>query len=262
MPRSRSLTPVAWLSPLLLAIILVGAPVAQAQVLSPSPDWASLQASQQKVLAPLKSDWNSLDATQRQKWLELATRYPSMSADQQQRMQQRMSEWARMTPSQRGQARINFQQARTIPAPDRQAQWEAYQALPPERKQALAQRQAAPASAPQTTAAGQLRRAPVDALAAKANSVTPTPAPAPRAVGPSLVQAGPGATTRLITQAPPVKPAASAPRPKIEVNPQMVDRTTLLPKPLPPKPPAAPKAPKLADATPPPPAEQAPASAP
>ncbi|MBN8487960.1 MAG: hypothetical protein J0M20_09595, partial [Burkholderiales bacterium] len=90
--------------------------------------------------------------------------------------------------------------------------------------------------------AGKLRRAPVDALAAKANSVAPAPALAPRAVGPSLVQAGPGATTRLITQAPPSpRPAASAPRPKIEVGPHAVDRTTLLPKP-----PKAPKAPEVA----------------
>ncbi|MBQ0959711.1 DUF3106 domain-containing protein [Ideonella sp. 4Y11] len=259
MPRSRLLMPVAWLGRLLLVSALVGAGVAQAQALAPSPDWSSLQGSQKTVLAPLKSDWNSLDAIQRQKWLELANRYPSMSADQQQRMQQRMSEWARMSPAQRGQARINFQQARAIPAPDRQAQWEAYQALPAERKQALAQRQVAPASSPQSTAAGKLRRAPVDAQAAKANTLAPTPAPAPRAVGPSLVQAGPGATTRLITQSPPVKPVASAPRPKIEVSPQVVDRTTLLPKPLPPKPP---EAPKRVEATPPPAAERPTASTP
>lgn len=245
MHRSRLLTPATWLPPLLLAILFAGLPVAQAQVLPGGTDWQALRPAQQTVLSPLKSDWNSLDGTQQQKWLELAARYPSMSSDQQQRMQQRMSEWARMSPAQRGQARINFQQARAIPAPDRQAQWEAYQALPAERKQALAQRQAAPAAAPQTTPTGQLRRAPVDALAAKANSVTPAPAPAPRAVGPSLVQAGPGATTRLITQAPPVvKPAASAPRPKIEVGAHAIDRTTLLPKP--PQPPKAPRAPELA----------------
>jgi Protein of unknown function (DUF3106) len=238
MQRSRPLNGVAWLSRWLLTCVLAGAGLTQAQVLSASTEWQVLRPSQQSVLAPLKGDWNSLDSAQRQKWLELAARYPSMSADQQQRMQQRMSEWARMTPAQRGQARINFQQARTIPATDRQAQWEAYQALPTERKQALAQRQTAPAPAPQPTPTGQLRRAPVDALAAKSNTVTPTPAPAPRAVGPSLVQAGPGATTRLITQAPPAaRPAASTPRPKIEVGPQAVDRTTLLPKPQAPKPP-------------------------
>lgn len=262
MPGHRPLTLAACLGPLLLASALAAPSLAQAQVLTPSVDWSSLQPGQQTVLAPLRGDWNTLDIGQRQKWLELATRYPSMSADQQQRMQQRMSEWARMTPAQRGQARINFQQARTIPAPDRQAQWEAYKALPAERRQALAQRQTAPAAPPQNTPTGQLRRAPVDALAAKANSVTPTPAPAPRAVGPSLVQAGPGATTRLITQAPPIKPTASAPRPKIEVNPQVVDRSTLLPRPLPPKPPQAPKVPKLAEASPPPAAEPSPASAP
>lgn len=240
MHRSRPLMFLARLRPVVLAGVLATAPLAHSQALGDSTEWKSLRPSQQSVLSPLKSDWNSLDASQRQKWLELAARYPSMSDDQQQRMQRRMSEWARMTPSQRGQARINFQQARTIPAPDRQAQWEAYQALPAERKQALAQRQAAPATPPQNTPAGQLRRAPLDALAAKANTVTPAPTPAPRAVGPSLVQAGPGATTRLITQAPPaVRPAASTPRPKIEVGPQAVDRTTLLPKPKPPKPPKA-----------------------
>ena len=225
--------PVARVLATLLTLTCLSTLPALAQLSASGSDWKNLQPAQQRVLSPLERDWSSLDATQRQKWLEIATRYPTMSPDQQERMQQRMTEWARMTPAQRGQARINFQQARTVPATDRQAQWEAYQALPPERKEALAKRQAAAPSAPTGATPGSLRRAPLDAQAPKSNVVAVPPGPAPRAVGPTLVQAGPGATTRPITQAPPQAHPASAPRPKIEVGAHAIDRATLLPKPVP-----------------------------
>ena len=57
-----------------------------------------------------------------------------------------MVEWAKLTPAERGQARLRFEEARQLPAPDRSARWRAYQALPPEQRQQLAARAAAAAS--------------------------------------------------------------------------------------------------------------------
>lgn len=220
------------LAALSLIVALLSAP-AWAQQAGSGPAWTALKPQQQQILAPLQKDWSALDAGRKEKWLEIATRYPAMPADQQARMQQRMAEWARMTPEQRGQARVNFQQAQTVPPPNRQAQWEAYQALPKERREALARQGAAstPSVARPATPAGKLRSAPLDAQAPKANSAPATAVNAlPRPVGPTLVQTGPGASTRLITQPPPPKPAASGPQAKIDVSANAIDRTTLLPK--------------------------------
>jgi len=212
--------------------LLTGALAAEpAQV---GPTWSALTPAQQHVLAPLAKDWQQLTLDGKQKWMEIATRFPSMPADQQVRMQDRMHEWSRMTPQQRGQARANFQQAQQVPSQDRQAQWEAYKALPKERKDALALRAAQPAVVPTPAQPGTraLRTAPLNAQAPKSNLVgsSPMAAPPPRPVAPTLVQVGPGATTSLVGMPakPPVHQAAG--KPKIEAGPSMVDRSTLLPK--------------------------------
>lgn len=199
------------------------------------PSWAGLSPAQQQILAPLSKDWQQLDLERKKKWLEIAARYPAMPAEQQARMRERMSEWARMTPQQRGQARANFQQAQQVPAQDRQAQWETYKALPKERKDALArqaQTPAMPASAA-ATGAKALRSAPLDAQAPKTNIVARTAGgtPAPRPVAPTVVQSGPGATTSLVSAANPPPVHQQSGKPKIEIDPSKVDRSTLLPKP-------------------------------
>jgi len=61
-----------------------------------------------------------------------------MPAEERQRIQERMSEWARMTPEERGRARLQFQEARQISPQQRQARWDAYLALPEEERRALA----------------------------------------------------------------------------------------------------------------------------
>ena len=58
-------------------------------------------------------------------------------------MQDRMAAWSRMTPEQRGQARLQYQEARRLSPEERQERWRNYQAPPPERREALA-RDAAP----------------------------------------------------------------------------------------------------------------------
>ena len=115
-----------------------------------------------------------------------------------------MAEWAKLTPAERGQARMNFEEARQLPAPDRSARWEAYQALPVEQRQQFAartafggQRIARNRPAPQPPTVGR------DSKEAKFN-VVPNPALtlAPKQVAPTMMQASPGATTTLITRLP------------------------------------------------------------
>lgn len=216
-----------------------------------SPAWARLTPQQQVALAPLAGEWQQLPPERRQKWLEIAARFPSMPPDQQARLQRRMSDWAKLSPRQRGQARLNFQQARQVPSQDRRAQWEAYQALPKERREALAREAAHPAhgaSAPVRV----MRGAPLGEQARKSNIVRPPSAQRPRSVAPTLVQNGPGATTNLVTVKPHPPLHQRSGKLKINVEPTMVDRITLLPKPA--APPSAQPAPA--------PLPQRPASAP
>jgi hypothetical protein len=135
------LTPLAFASLLLLAMPCVQAqtesqprPTASAPA---SPQWQALPPLQREILAPLEPEWNALDATQRGKWLELAARYPQMPPEEQARLQRRMSTWVRLSPAERQQARLGFQAARQLKADERQAKWEAYQALPEEKRQRL-----------------------------------------------------------------------------------------------------------------------------
>jgi hypothetical protein len=142
-----------------------------------------------------------------------------------------------MSPRERGQARINFQEAKQVSPQDRQAQWEAYQALAPEQKRQLAAR-AAPVPKDASRQANAVLARPAragdsaeDAPAAKSN-IVPNPAHAQplRQVAPTVVQAQPGATTTLITKLP-VPPAhQQTGLPKIAATPEFVDKATLLPQ--------------------------------
>ena len=109
--------------------------------------WQDLTPIQRAQLQSLESDWSGIDTRQKQKWLELSTRMPSMSADERQRIQARMADWAKLTPDQRGQARLRFQEAKQLPAQDRQDRWDAYQSLSAEQKKQLAARALPAASA-------------------------------------------------------------------------------------------------------------------
>lgn len=189
-----------------------------------APTWRSLTPQQQQVLAPLQRDWSTIDADRKQKWIEVARRFPALPSAEQQRIQDRMAEWARMTPTERGRARLQFQQTRQIPAEDRQARWEAYKALPDEERQELARRarpaqNAKPVAQPKTAEAS-----------AKRNIVAPErPAPL-RQVAPTVVQAKPGATTTLITDKPAPALHQQAGLPKIAATQGFVDPQTLLPR--------------------------------
>jgi hypothetical protein len=199
------------------------------------PRWQDLNAAERSVLKPLERDWSSIDASRKQKWRDIAVRHPKLPPAEQARISARMTAWANMSPTERGQARLNYQEARQLPPQDRQARWDAYQQLPPEQKRELATR-AVPAAAARS---GEVPRRPTlsqgdagrDAPLDKSN-IVPNPAyAAPRkAVAPTVVQAQPGATTTLMSRRP-APPSHQQPGlPKITASPGFVDKSTLLPK--------------------------------
>jgi hypothetical protein len=188
------------------------------------PAWSALSPRQKTALKPLEADWNRIDATRRSKWLEIADRFHTMPPAEQARIQDRMTEWAKMTPRDRGQTRLNFREAQQVPVQERKAKWEEYKALAPEQRKQLAAKAVPPARKPTNDLSGE-------AAAAKSNVVPNSSyAPKPKQIAPTVAQAQPGATTNLITKrpAPPVHQPAGLP--KIAVTPGFVDQSTLLPK--------------------------------
>ncbi len=198
------------------------------------PRWQDISTAQRAALRPLERDWSTIDAPHKQKWLEIAARYPAMPPAEQQRVSARMAEWVKLSPAQRGQARMNYQEARQVTKEERHARWEAYQALTPEQRSKLAAR-AAPAPAANAARNGDAARkaatAQRDAVQAKSNLVPNTSyAAPPRAVGPTVVQAQPGATTSLISKRPAPPTHQQPGLPKIAATPGFVDKSTLLPQ--------------------------------
>lgn len=213
------------------------------------PPWSSLTPAQQEALAPLQPTWNSNDAARKKKWIEVADRFPRMPADERRRVQERMADWAALTPAQRAQARMQFQEARRISPEERQARWQAYQALPEDERKRLAQSAQVPAanstaksqapssmnangakppSAPGPVAAA--RAAKPAASAPKTNVVAAQSAPPLRSVAPTMVQAKPGASTTTVTTAPKPPLHHQPGLPKIASTPTFVDPNTLLPR--------------------------------
>ena len=203
--------------------------------------WADLKPAQRLALKPLENDWAGIETPQKQKWLELSARFPSMSADEQVRVQTRMAEWAALTPRERGQARMRFQEAKSLPATDRQARWDAYQALPAEERQQLAARAKVSAaasaamgdaSAKAQASTGRSSKSTRDAPPQIKSNLVPNPAFAARPVPitPTVVQARPGVTTTPITRRPNPPSHQQAGLPKIAATPGFVDKATLLPQ--------------------------------
>lgn len=212
----------------LLAGVVVAAPDAG------GPAWSELSAAQRNALKPLEREWGGMDGPRKQKWLEVTARFDKMSPDERRRIQDRMADWAKLSPQQRGQARLNYQGAKQLPAEERQARWQAYQELPEDQRKQLAAtarndaRKAGAAPRPGSAkSAGTAATGPQP----KVNTVpSPLDAARPRPVAPSTVQAKPGATTRPISQ-PATPPLHQQPGlPKIAATPTFVDRNTLLPQ--------------------------------
>lgn len=251
-----------WLRPVLAMSVGVGvfglwqAPLAMAErapaqaALVPrsaaddAPEWRELSTRQREVLRPLVGQWQHMDDTAREKWLNVADRYHRLSPSEQNRVRERMAKWSNLPPQARGEARLRFQQSRQLPPEERQRKWEAYQSLSPEAREALsrrAQQQARPIEL-HSHMAGPREARQADTLQQrgessrshqKSNVVPPTPEHAKRSpvvVSPAVIKAGPGATTRLLTQ-PPTPPAhQQTGLPKISSSGPFVDPVTLMPR--------------------------------
>lgn len=200
--------------------------------------WAALSPTQKQTLAPLASQWHTLDATSRDKWVSVANRFGTLPPVEQQRMQNRMKQWAQLPPQQRGEARLRFQNTRQLTPAERQQSWAAYQALSPDERNDLAQqarRKQKPVVLP-TTEPGPREAAQQTAgprsNGRKANLVPSTlqGTGAPKVVAPTVVKAGRGATTSLVTQTarPPLHQQTGLP--KINATKGFVDQQTLLPR--------------------------------
>lgn len=154
--RASSMTAIVAICATALVWALVGlsAPAeAQTKTAAPATDssgtaWTALAPAQQTALAPLMATWPTLNSNQKNKWLALSKNYASLSAPEQTKLQERMSDWAKLSPQQRAQARLNFAENRALTngltSEQRSAQWQAYQLLSPQEKQALAAGSAKP----------------------------------------------------------------------------------------------------------------------
>ena len=103
--------------------------------------WQSLQSSQKKALAPLAPHWAQISHAQKNKWLAMSNNFDNLSTKEQAILHERMAAWASLSPQQRAQARLNFNETKTLDADAKKSQWEAYQALSPEDKKKLAAQQ-------------------------------------------------------------------------------------------------------------------------
>lgn len=120
--------------------------------------WSKLTAGQRQALAPLAGAWSSLHPAHQRKWLEVSKNFGGLHPTEQAKMQERMRAWAALSPRERAQARLNFgkavEVARELSPAEKMAKWEAYQALPAQQRQQLAEQArgrslgAAPAAQP------------------------------------------------------------------------------------------------------------------
>ncbi|MDX1375358.1 MAG: DUF3106 domain-containing protein [Burkholderiales bacterium] len=101
--------------------------------------WDALAPAQREILAPLAGQWDGLDAASRTRWLGVAKRYPKMTPVGQKRVQTRMKKWAALTPQQREEARAKYKtMTRKRASTELKREWQRYQALSPQEREALA----------------------------------------------------------------------------------------------------------------------------
>lgn len=175
------------------------------------PLWSELTAEQKQALQPLASHWHTLAAGHKRKWIALSRNYANMSADDQTTLHSRMIEWAALSYQQRAQARLNFAEVKRVPADERKAKWEQYQALSEEEKRRLAER----APSKPRGAAIPVRPIPAQKLVA-VPAVTPPGQHTPRILlappaAPAPAPAAAPAAAAVVVASPPERVPAAAP---------------------------------------------------
>ena len=156
-----------------------------------APRWSELSTSQRQALKPLASGWVGLSTDHKRKWISLSRNFKKLPPEEQQKLHARMREWATLSASERTQARLNFVATEKLSIDDKQAKWEAYQALSDDERHRLAE---------------QAPRRPAPGAAA---AVRPIPK--------SRLTAVPAT-------------ADNTPMPRIYAAPHLIDRNTLLPQ--------------------------------
>jgi hypothetical protein len=109
----------------------------------PAIDWATLQPTEQQVLAPVRVQWSQLLPAQQQRLRRIAQRWQDAPPARRTAIEQRLSVWAAMTPEQRAARGSRFEQFRKLAPEQQQDLRDAYQrfnALPPEQRQTLRER--------------------------------------------------------------------------------------------------------------------------
>lgn len=194
------------------------------------PPWSSLKTRQKEALYPLANRWALLSEAQKRNWLNLAAGFHALPPEEQAKMLARITDWANLSAQQRSQARLNYAAAAKLPADDRRAQWEAYQALSEEEKKRLAAK-AAPKPKGAATAIHPVSPKKLARVPAATNTPpavpnppkilpppdfqpmpAPPPPPAPVRVETSPVTTPSAASTPLA----PLEPAPAAPEPAEE----------------------------------------------
>ena len=186
----------------------------RATTIAAGPRWAELSQHQRAILTPLEDRWAMIGAGQKRRWMALADGFDKLSEREQEKLRDRMESWSSLSAAQRNQARLNFAITNKL-ATDKQAQWEAYQALSDEEKRLLAARAApkvvtaAPAIKP--VAPKKLARIPA-ATATPSNvpnlpKIPPTTIhhpPPPVPATPAMVETSPVRTPSIIVETAPV----------------------------------------------------------
>ena len=108
------------------------------------PLWGELTSAQQQALQPLAGTWDTISEAQKRKWLAVSKNYPSLPSQGQATMHGRMNEWVSLSPLQRAEARLNFatskELSKQLTPQEKLEQWQIYQSLSAQEKQALAQK--------------------------------------------------------------------------------------------------------------------------
>lgn len=186
--------------------------------------WYQLTQQQRTDLAPLKPQWKEMSHLSKEKWLALSKRMINMRPGDRERIQSRMSQWASLSPLERGQARLQFDQARQIAPDARIERWKVYNQLSDEDRKQLAAR-AIPIESTKPVNSINSRKTFIGdhlQLSGKINITPSGPAMSPQRVSASVIQAQPGASTRLIRLRPSPPPHQPAGQLKIfpAVKPQ------------------------------------------
>jgi hypothetical protein len=108
---------------------------------APDATWQKLKAQQKSALAPLAPHWSQMSVAQKNKWLAMSNNFDNLSSKEQATLHERMVDWASLSPQQRAQARLSFNETKSLDADNKKNQWEAYQALSPDQKKQLAAQQ-------------------------------------------------------------------------------------------------------------------------